>query len=139
MAWGLIPICTPTSGYAGIPSIPNVPADDAAAAAAIVRQLLSANELELLAMQSANWRLLEEHYTWDRFAAQVVEAIESTESPALLPESLKRRLIFAFYDITSPYGRVAYGRPGRLASRLRRRLERLWARLAARRRNGVRA
>jgi len=132
MAWGLIPICTPTSGYAGIPSIPNVPADDAAAAAAIVRQLISANESDLIGMQSTNRRLLEDHYTWDRFAAQVVEAIESTESPPLGPESLKRRLTFAFYDITSPYGRVAYGRPGRLVSRLRRRWERLRARLTDR-------
>jgi len=121
MAWGLIPICTPTSGYGGIPSIVNVPLDDAAAAAAIVRRLLSANASDLVAMQSANWRLLDEHYTWDRFAAQVVEAIESTESPALLPESLKRRLIFTFYDLTSQYGRVAYGRPGRMVSSLRRR------------------
>jgi len=125
MAWGLIPICTPTSGYAGIPSIPNVPADDAAAAAAIVRQLISANESDLIGMQSANRRLLDDHYTWDRFAAQVVEAIESTESPPLGPESLKRRLTFAFYDITSPYGRVAYGPLGRLWSKLRR----LWPKL----------
>jgi glycosyltransferase involved in cell wall biosynthesis len=132
MAWGLIPICTPTSGYAGIPSIPNVPADDAPAAAAIVRRLLYADESDLLAMQSANWQLLDEHYTWDRFAAQVVDAIESTESPPLLPESPKRRLIFAFYDITSPYGRVAYGRPGRLVSRFHRRWKHLRTARAAR-------
>jgi len=121
MAWGLIPICTPTSGYSGIPSIPNVPVDDAPAAAAIVRRLLSANEADLVAMQSANWRLLDEHYNWDRFAAQVVDAIESGESPRLGRESLRRRLTFTFYDVTSPYGRVAYGRPGRFVSRLRRR------------------
>lgn len=120
MAWGLIPICTPTSGYDGIPSIPNVPVDDAEGAAAIVRGLLSANESDLIAMQSANWRLLDEHYTWDRFATQVAEAIESTESPPLGPESLKRRVMFTFYDITSPYGRF-----GRLASRFRRRLQTL--------------
>jgi glycosyltransferase involved in cell wall biosynthesis len=120
MAWGLIPICTPTSGYDGIPSIPNVPVDDAAAAAAIVRRLLSVNEPDLLAMQSANWRLLDEHYNWDRFTAQVAEAIESTESPPLGPESLKRRVMFTFYDITSPYGRL-----GRVASRFRRRFQTL--------------
>lgn len=139
MAWGLIPICTPTCGYEGIPGITNVPNGDAPAAAAIVRGLLDADESDLIAMQSSNWQLLDGAYNWDRFAADIANAIESTESPPLGPESLKRRLVFTFYDVTSPYGRVAYGRPGRLASRLRRRLERLWARFAARRRNGVRA
>lgn len=121
MAWGLLPICTPTCGYEGLPGITNVPNGDAPTAAAIVRGLLKAPEADLLALQATNWQLLTEHYNWDRFAADIANAIESTESPALLPESLRRRLIFAFYDITSPYGRVAYGRPGRLASRLRRR------------------
>lgn len=119
MAWGLIPVCTPTSGYLGIPSIPNVPLGDAAAAAANLRRLLTVDESELVAMQSDNWRLLDRHYNWDRFAAQVTEAIESSESPPLLPASLGRRLAFAFCDATSPYGRG-----GRLVSRVRRR----WAR-----------
>lgn len=121
MAWGLLPICTPTCGYEGIRGITNVPNDDAPAAAAIVRRLLYTDESDLIATQSANWQLLEKHYNWDRFAADVTNAIESTQSPLLPPESLKRRLLFTFYDITSPYGRVAYGRLGRLASRLRRR------------------
>jgi len=135
MAWGLIPICTPTCGYEGIPGITNVPNGDATAAAAIVRQLLFTNESDLLSVQAANWRLLNERYNWDRFTTQVINAIESTESPALLPESLKRRLTFLFYDITSPYGRVAYGRPGRLAARLGRRWAELRAWLAAGRRH----
>jgi glycosyltransferase involved in cell wall biosynthesis len=115
MAWGLIPICTPTSGYVGTPSIPNVPLGDAASAAAIVRELLAAGDSDLLAMQSANWRLLDEHYTWDRFAAQVISAIGSTESPQLLPESIRRRAAFIFYDVTSPYSRA-----GRLMWRSRK-------------------
>jgi glycosyltransferase involved in cell wall biosynthesis len=121
MAWGLIPICTPTSGYAAIPSIPNVPVDDADAAAAIVRSLLSASEPDLLSMQSANWRLLDEHYTWDRFAAQVVEAIESTESPSLAAASMKRRLELTFFNLTSKHGPIASGWPGRAIGGLRRR------------------
>ena len=121
MAWGLVPICTPTCGYEGNPGITNIPNGSARTAAAIVRRLLEADEAELKATQSANWRMVAEHYNWDRFAANVTEAIESSASPALLPESTKRRLIFAFYDITSPYGRVAYGPLGRLVSRLCRR------------------
>ena len=119
MAWGLIPICTPTSGYADIRGIPNVPLGDAPAAAAILRRLLAADESELVAMQSENWRQLDEHYTWDRFAAQVIVAIESTDSPPVLRASLKRRLEFTFYDLTS-----AYGRAGRLASKVDRRWRR---------------
>jgi glycosyltransferase involved in cell wall biosynthesis len=129
MAWGLIPICTPTSGYQDIATIPNVPLGDAPAAAAILRRLLAADESELVAMQSDNWRALDEHYTWDRFAAQVIGAIESTDSPPLLRESLGRRLEFTFYDLTSPFGRV-----GRLASKVDRRWRRL--RDARTRRNG---
>jgi glycosyltransferase involved in cell wall biosynthesis len=136
MAWGLIPICTPTCGYEGIPGITNVPNGDAPAAAAIVRGLLHADESDLIAIQAANWRLLSEHYNWDRFAADVIRAIESNESPALLPESLKRRLTFLFYDITSPYGPVANGRLGRLAGKLRRRWNRLRNDLIARRPHG---
>jgi hypothetical protein len=116
MAWGLIPVCTPTSGYHGIPSIPNVPLGDATASAAILRALLWSDEAELHALQRANWQLLDEHYTWDRFAAQVTAAIESSDSPSLLPESLSQRASFAFYELTSPYGRV-----GRRVSRLHRR------------------
>jgi glycosyltransferase involved in cell wall biosynthesis len=131
MAWGLIPVCTPTSGYAGIPSIPNVPVGDAPKAAARLRQLLDADEADLLAMQSANRRLLDEHYNWDRFAAQVIEAIESSESPALSKESLKRRLTFTYYNVTSPHGPIAYGPPGRLLGALQAKMRRARARLAA--------
>jgi len=117
MSWGLIPICTPTSGYQDIPSIPNVPVNNVEAAAAVVRKLLSADESDLMAMQSANRKLLDDHFTWDRFADQVVDAIESSESPPLGRQSMRRRLLIAFYDVTSPYGRARFSRPGRVVSR----------------------
>lgn len=127
MAWGLVPICTPTSGYAGISGITNVPLSDAAEAAGIVRRLLDADESELLAVQAENWRRLDDHYTWDRFTAQVCDAIESKDSPVLGPRSLERHVEFALYDVISPYGRLADSRPGRLASRLHRRWK--WLRI----------
>ena len=117
MSWGLIPVCTPTSGYEGVPGIPNVPLGDAEAAAAVMSRLLLANESDLLAMQSTNRKLLEDHFTWDRFAAQVIDAIESGESPPLGRRSLRRRLLITYYDVTSPYGRVRFSRPGRVLSR----------------------
>jgi Glycosyltransferase len=122
IAWGLIPVCTPQSGYDGIPSLPNVPVGDARAAADVVRGLLRAPESELLAMQAANWELLDEHYNWDRFAAQVIDAIEATDSPPLGHESLRRRAGFLYSSWTAPYGRF-----GRLFARGRRRLRRVWA------------
>lgn len=129
MAWGLIPVCTPTSGYKSIPSIPNVPTDDAATAAAALRRLELLDESELVAMQSENWRLLDEHYNWDRFASQVIDAIESAESPPVRPISLARDLMFAYYDLTSPYGPIAQSPAGRLMSKLKRRWDRLRAAL----------
>jgi glycosyltransferase involved in cell wall biosynthesis len=85
MAWGLIPVCTPQSGYAGRAGIVNVPPEDADAAVAVLRQLQERPESELTALQAANDDDLDRHFTWDRFTDQVVAAIESTESPALLP------------------------------------------------------
>jgi glycosyltransferase involved in cell wall biosynthesis len=122
MAWGLIPVCTPQSGYEKIPTLPNVPLSDARAAADVVRGLLQAPESELLAMQAANWKLLDEHYSWDRFAAQVIDAIEATDSQPLGHESLRRRAGFLYSSWTAPYGRF-----GRLFTRGRRRVRRLWA------------
>ncbi len=111
MSWGMIPVCTPTSGYSGIESIVNVPVDDAEVAAEVLSGLISADESDLRAIQATNWRLLGQHYTWDRFADQVLDAIESAESPPLLPESPRRRLHFAYWEMTSPYSRIRYGWP----------------------------
>ena len=103
MAWGLVPVCTPQSGYAGIPSITNVPLDDPDRATAVMTRLNTLPEESLLAMQAENWRLLDQHYNWDRFAAQVTAAIESAASPPLGAESRSRRILFACYSPLSPY------------------------------------
>ena len=77
MAWGLIPICTPQSGYAKFAGIPNIPLDDPASAEQVLRKLQTAPESELRRLQIVNWSLLDEHFNWDRFAAQIIDAIES--------------------------------------------------------------
>jgi hypothetical protein len=89
MAWGLIPVCTPESGYADRAGIVNVPAGDAGAAASVLRALQERPDSELLGLQRANDGDLDRHFNWDRFTDQVVAAIESSESPALRP--LNRR------------------------------------------------
>jgi glycosyltransferase involved in cell wall biosynthesis len=83
MAWGLVPICTPTSGYVGIPSIVNVPLGDPAAAAAVLRRLLEAPAAELEALQAANHALVATRYTWERFGQDVAAQVEASGSPPL--------------------------------------------------------
>ena len=102
MAWGLIPVCTPQSGYEGYPGIVNVPLDDLDGAVRILEELQSKPEAELKAMQGANWRLLAEHFNWDRFSGQVKEAIEGASSPALLPETRARKLFLQGRAWTAP-------------------------------------
>ena len=91
MAWGLIPICTPQSGYAGYRSIINIPLDDPEGAAAVLREMQTMPTAELSNLQRENWGLLDEHFNWERFTAQVIAAIESTDSPPLGPVSPEQR------------------------------------------------
>jgi glycosyltransferase involved in cell wall biosynthesis len=85
MAWGLVPVCTRQSGYEGEPGIVNVPLDDVDGAVRVLRELQGAPAERLEALRAANDERLGTHYNWDRFAAQVVEAIESPVSHAGTP------------------------------------------------------
>lgn len=87
MAWGLIPICTPTSGYEGEPGIVNVPTNDVAAVRAVLDRLQSADESVLRDLQAAGAARLDAHFTWDRFSAQVIAAIKSNACPRLAPRA----------------------------------------------------
>lgn len=91
MAWGLIPVCTPTSGYSGFQGIINLPLNDASAVVSIINDLQMVPESDLEKMRKANDDLLKDHFNWDRFISQVVEAIESDSSPKLGNISLSKR------------------------------------------------
>lgn len=125
MAWGLIPVCTPQSGYDGIPGIVNVPLDDPTAATAVVRALQEMPDSELRRIQQGNWNALDRVYTWDRFTAAVVEAMESTESPPLGPVSRARRLQLGWIAATSHHTSPARYLPSLVRARLR-----AWSRMA---------
>jgi glycosyltransferase involved in cell wall biosynthesis len=103
MAWGLVPVCTPQSGYAGHPGIVNVPLGDAERAVAVLCHLQTEPEERLRGLQAVNREAVERHYNWDRFTDQVVEAIESDASPPLLPEPFARRAELRWRSWTSPY------------------------------------
>lgn len=121
MAWGLIPVCTPQSGYDRCVTIPNVPLDDVAGAVRVLTAMQRRPGSELDAMQAANWDLLDAHFTWDRVAAQVVDGIESSDSPPLAPASLGRRVRIRRAALRSPY---APWRPRNLAAAARAALKR---------------
>jgi glycosyltransferase involved in cell wall biosynthesis len=137
MAWGLIPVCTPESGYAGHDGVVNVPLRHADRAAEVLRGLQDADAARLVELQRANLDALDRHFNWDRFATQVVDAIESDASPPLLPvtrtEALRLRALSLRQQLAS-VGDVRYvvrslaqlSPPGRalLARRRRRWAER---------------
>ena len=101
MAWGLIPICTPESGYTGVSGIFNVPLGQPERAARAVSDLLQRPTEELHAIQRENWSLLDCDYTWDRFAERVATAIESEERPAFGPRTRANQARFALATVRS--------------------------------------
>jgi glycosyltransferase involved in cell wall biosynthesis len=114
MAWGLVPVCTPTSGYIGYPGIPNVPLDDAVAGVNMLESLQTVPETRLLEMQMANWRILNAHFNWDRLVGQILAAIQSQASPSIRGGSVWRRTGFRAVALKSPLATVR-----RLRSNLR--------------------
>lgn len=89
MSWGLIPICTPTSGYDGEPGIVNIPSADVASACTILDGLQNADAAVLTALRRAGEERLTTHFTWRRFVDQVVSAIRSEAAPSITPRLLK--------------------------------------------------
>lgn len=103
MAWGLIPVCTPQCGYEDVPGIINIPLDAPDHAASVIRELQELPDSRLLDLQEANRRRVVREFTWDRFAATVIGAIESAESPPISTPDRERRLQFAWAIATSRY------------------------------------
>jgi glycosyltransferase involved in cell wall biosynthesis len=106
MAWGLIPVCTPTSGYVGYEGIVNVPLDDPSRAADVLVSLDEIGTGKLERMREANWRLLDAHFNWDRFADDVLGAIRSDSRPSMGREPLRRRALLRAHALTAPTQRT---------------------------------
>jgi hypothetical protein len=54
----------------------------------ILRELQQLPEEQLQQWQAINWRALDDYFNWDRFTQQIIDAIESNESPAIGHESI---------------------------------------------------
>jgi glycosyltransferase involved in cell wall biosynthesis len=116
MALGLVPVCTPQSGYQGVTGIINVPLDDLPAACAVIASLQGCDETTLRQWQAGNWRLLDRHFNWDRFSEQVIAAIESDAAPRLLPARFVDACCLAWNRLASPN---SPWRPRKIKRRLR--------------------
>lgn len=103
MAWGLIPVCTPQSGYVDYFSVQNIPLNDVNAAANIIKVLQDVPEDTLRIWQKENWTLLDKHFNWNRFADQVIDAIVSKESPPIEYPSLNRKASMMWAEFTNPF------------------------------------
>ena len=110
MGWGLLPFCTPQSGYVGEPGIVNVPLDDVPAVVGVLEQWQEASEADLRQAQRTNLDRLAEHFSWERFGRQVEEAL-TADLPPTQPIGSARRIALAATAATSPYG--ALGPQGR--------------------------
>lgn len=111
MSWGLIPICTKESGYEDVAGIVNIPLDDAEAAVSKLTELDLADSDRLLALRNANDEELDRHFNWPRFTAEVIAAIEGSESPPLGSRTAWEKLRWRGASVTSPY---SIARPGNL-------------------------
>jgi len=125
MAWGLVPICTPQSGYEDEPGIVNVPLGDVAAAVRVLRDVQLAPAERLEALRAAGDEQLGSRFTWDRFNAQVEVAVESRESRKRIPLSWKRRARLAMASTGDPHSAL---RPANALGLLRSNLARWSAR-----------
>ena len=103
MAWGLIPVSSVQSGYKGFSSIRNISIDNIEDAVETIHNLQFVPEEQLKKWQQENFTKLENHFNWDRFCGQVLNEVESKDSPKLTETSLKHRLFLLFAEWQSPY------------------------------------
>lgn len=101
ISWGLIPVCTPTSGYVNNPGIINIPLNDISGASKILIDLNNSEIRILESIRNQGHRQLEAHFNWNRFEQQVLHEVNSKEDRQIkmvgrapLPYSLRQRAIY---------------------------------------------
>lgn len=76
MAWGFAAACTPQSGYYNMPTLSALDVTDIGANVATLRGLQQAPGEDLAGAAEINRRLIETHYTWERFCGTVRRALD---------------------------------------------------------------
>jgi len=87
MAWGLVPVCSPQSGYEGLEGIPNLPIESLEGSLAALDALQSVPESTLRAWVRKNDGRLRRHYAWSRFCTEVERALLAPPTAPLQPHS----------------------------------------------------
>lgn len=83
LSWGLIPVCTPTSGYQNEIGIINIPHDDVNEACAVIENLQSMDSHNLNKISNLGKKVLSEKYNWQIFFREVLNAINTKYSPTI--------------------------------------------------------
>ena len=102
MAWGLIPVCSVQSGYEGFPGIRNISIDCLDDAVETIKTLQLVPEKQLKKWQQENLNLLDKHFNWERFCAQVLNEIENEDTSHLVETDLKNNLFLLLAEFCSP-------------------------------------
>ena len=91
MSWGLIPICTTSSGYVNSPGIVNISGICLKSAKDTLDHLQYCEQSELLCKQNLGHRLLEERFNWIEFENKIVSALHlPTPLGVLNPPTVKK-------------------------------------------------
>jgi glycosyltransferase involved in cell wall biosynthesis len=77
MAWGFPVACTPQSGYYEMPSLMPLSTTDIGANVDVLTKMQYASNESLQALSQINRRLIETHYTWERFCGTVWQTLEA--------------------------------------------------------------
>jgi len=91
LSWGLIPICTETSGYSNEHGILNIPNDDVTSACSILSNLQFADASYLSSLTEAGSLLLESKYNWPKFLSVVLASLTSEASPLITAKAAHNR------------------------------------------------
>lgn len=125
MAWGLIPVCTPQSGYHDQPGIFNIPLDDPQGACRVLDRLNGLDEQELLDIQRENRKTLAAEYTWEAFYQTVNQALFAPHTPIQHPDA-DTQASLAFFRRMSPLYTRRLDKADRKRQQHKQRLWRIW-------------
>ncbi|MEY2620385.1 MAG: hypothetical protein RIT26_205 [Pseudomonadota bacterium] len=92
MAWGLVPVCRPSTGYDASPGVLNLRAPDVVGMAQEMRAIQSLSTDQLEPVRQAGEKALETRFRWDLFASTVKEAVQTpapAETQAIAPRRPK--------------------------------------------------